>query len=374
MTLAAALPSHEANLNVPFLDLRVTDPTERAELLAAAENVLSHGRLVNGPEVHALELQFAARCNQHYAVGVGSGTDALIVALRALSIGPSDEVIIPALSFIATANAVRLVGAEPIFCDIGNDLNIDVQEIEGHITSKTKAIIPVHWAGRICSMGLIRLIAKPRNLFVIEDASQAFGAMHHGSPPGYGSDVACYSMNPMKTLGALGDAGMLVTDNGSLYDKAIMLRYNGIHAKEYCWHLSGNHRLDTIQAAMLMVKLKNVDKLMKDRRNIAFFYDERLKNIVETPIEHNYERHGYYTYTIQCEKRDALKYHLELCGIETKIQHPILMPNQALYLGSRGSWANAERLMQRVLCLPFHEKLTDEQIWYVVNSVTEFYR
>jgi dTDP-4-amino-4,6-dideoxygalactose transaminase len=378
MTLIATLPSREANpstiLDTPFLDLRVPED-ERAELLKAAENVLKHGRLVNGPEVTALEIGFSLRLNRKYAIGVSSGTDALVLALRALNIGKGDEVIVPALSFVATANAVSLVGAIPIFCDIADDLNIDPTEIKDLITPRTKAIMPVHWAGRICAVDHVSMIAKTHNLKVIEDASQAFGATFNDNPAGSRGDIACFSMNPMKGLAALGEAGMIVTDDKEVYERLDPLRYQGVWNKEVCHSLSGNHRLDTIQAAMLLVRLAGFDKLLKDRRNIAKFYDMRLKGIVATPKEWAHEKLAYYTYTIQCDQRDKLKDFLAIRGIETKIQHPILMPEQPLYKhGARGTWSHAKYLMSRVLCIPVHEKLTDGQIWHVVNSIADFYR
>jgi dTDP-4-amino-4,6-dideoxygalactose transaminase len=378
MTLTATLPSHDPHpssiLDVAFLDLRVPE-AERAELLSAAENVLKHGRLVNGPEVHALELAFAARCNRKYAVGVSSGTDALVLALRALNIGKGDEVIVPALSFVATANAVSIVGAMPVFGDIGDDLNIDPIEIKPLITPRTKAIMPVHWAGRICAIDHISMIAKTYNLKVIEDASQAFGATFNDSPAGSRGDIACFSMNPMKGLASLGEAGMIVTDDKDVYEKLDPLRYQGVKNKEVCHFLSGNHRLDTIQAAMLLVRLDHFDKLLKDRRNIAAFYTERLRGIVQTPTEWGHEKLAYYTYTIFADQRDKLKDFLAIRGIETKIQHPIVMPEQPFYRQhARGTWSHAKYLMSRALCIPVHEKLTDSQMWHVVNSIADFYR
>ena len=378
MSLTAALPSHDTNpsiiLDVPFLDLRVGDE-ERAELLRATENVLKHGRLVNGPEVHALELAFAARCTRKYAVGVSSGTDALVLALRALNIGKGDEVIVPALSFVATANAVSLVGATPVFCDVDNDLNIASSEIEPLITGHTKAIMPVHWAGRICDMLPLCRIADLNRLKVIEDASQAFGAMFDDTSAGARGDVACFSMNPMKTLAALGEAGMIVTDDKDVFERLDPLRYQGVRNKEVCHNLSGNHRLDTIQAAMLLVRLARFNELLEKRRKVALFYDMKLKGIVDTPKQWGHEKLAYYTYTIQCDQRDKLKDFLAQRGIETKIQHPFLMPQQPFYKhNARGTWSHAAYLMSRVLCIPVHEKLTNGQMWHVVNSIADFYK
>jgi dTDP-4-amino-4,6-dideoxygalactose transaminase len=360
---------------VPFLDLRVTDAEEYRALLGRFMRVLDHGRLVNGPEVRVFEQAFAARCKRSYGIGVGSGMDALVLALRALHIGKGDEVIVPALSFIATANAVRMVGAEPIFCDIADDLNIDVNQIEDHISPRTKVIMPVHWAGRICDMSAIINIADRRGQYVVADASQSFGALVNGYPQGAWGDMACFSMNPMKTLAALGEAGMIVTNDKEIYERLDPLRYQGVWNKEYCHELSGNHRLDTIQAAMLLVRLDRVDDVLRKRREIAAFYDTHLAGVVEVPPQAPYEKLAYYTYTIQCGHRSKLKAYLQACGVETKIQHPVLMPNQPLYKSTaKGCWINAEKLMKRVLCIPCHEKMTDAQVWHVVNSIKDFYK
>lgn len=379
MTAAVPLRSIDpitssAAVRVPFLDLRVTDNDERIEMLEALARVLHHGHILNGPEVAELEAAMAARCGQRYGIGVGSGTDALIIALRALGIGRGHEVIMPALSFVATANAVALVGAKPVFCDIGKDLNINPALIERLITPATKAIMPVHWAGRICDMPIINQIAEGHHLPVIEDASQAFGSSRGGNPAGSFGHIACFSMNPMKTLNALGEAGMIVTDNAALKERCERLRYHGMADKEYCVELSGNHRLDTLQAAFVLVRLKRHNENMRKRRELAHFYNKSLAGTVVCLGEDMNERMAYYTYTIATELRDDLKTHLERDGIESKIHHAVLMPHQQIYqTNTPGKWPCAERMMKRVLCLPLHEKMTMEQAGFVVDSVKRFH-
>ena len=371
MTLVAERPS---KTKIPFLDLRVTDLSEAADLLNATARVLTHGRIVNGPEVERFESEIAARCEVPYAVGVGSGTDALLIALRALNIGKGDEVIVPALSFIATANAIRLVGAEPVFCDIRDDLNTDVELIKQHIGPKTKAIMPVHWAGRMCDMRRIGKLAEVHKLIVIEDACQAFGSTCHDRSPGYWSDAACFSMNAMKVLGALGDAGCVVTGDGDLAKRMEKLRYHGMINKEFCDEASGNHRLDTLQAALLLVRLKRIDAVIERRRNIAAVYDEaliELGGLINIPYYGPED--SLYTYTIQTDRRDELKAYLERQGIETKIHHPLLMPCHAPYLESKGDWSNAARLIKRVLCLPCHEKMSMGDAERVAEEVRGFF-
>ncbi|MBF0436083.1 MAG: DegT/DnrJ/EryC1/StrS family aminotransferase [Magnetococcales bacterium] len=358
---------------VPFLDLRVTDVSEREELLQAVNGVLSHGRIVLGPEVELLEEQVARECDRRYAVGVNSGSDALILSLRSLALPPGSEIITTPLSFIATANAIRLNGLVPVFADIGDDLNLDPESIAGLITPRTKAIMVVHWAGKLCAMDAIATIAKERGLIVIEDASQAYGAsMGERKAGGFGL-LGCFSMNSMKVLASLGEAGMVVTDDLELRDRLIALRYNGLVNREECHYVSHNGRLDTIQAAMLLVRLRRFASVIDARRNNASFYREHLKERVICPEETPGFRDVFYAYTIRSDRRDDLKRYLENRGIETKIQHPFLMPQHPAYRGSPGRYPNAERLVRMVLSLPVHEKLTFDQRHRVVDAVQGFF-
>ena len=233
-------------MKVPFLDLRVSDETERKGLLAAIETVLLHGRIVLGPEVETLEKRVAGECDRAFAVGVNSGTDALILALRSLNLNPGDEVITTPLSFIATANAIRLNGLVPVFADIGNDLNLDPSSIPSLISPRTKSILVVHWAGKLCRMDAIKSIAEQHKLVVVEDASQAYGAQMGMEKAGHFGHIGCFSMNSMKLFASLGEAGMVVTDDMELYQRLIALRYNGLVNREECHYVSHNGRLDTL--------------------------------------------------------------------------------------------------------------------------------
>ncbi|MEA2944817.1 MAG: hypothetical protein QOI40_147 [Alphaproteobacteria bacterium] len=362
-------------IKVPFLDLRVTDDDERRELLDAVEKVLLHGRILLGPEVDELQQQVARRVGTKYAIGCNSGTDALIIAMRALGIGAGDEVIVPALSFIATANAVLLCGGQPVFADLGEDLNIDIDSMESLITPATKAIIPVHWAGRMCDMERLVAIANRRNLHVVEDASQSFDASFQGRKAGTYGIMGCFSMNSMKVFASLGEAGIIVTDDAKLYERCVSLRYHGLINREYCTALAQNSRLDTLQAAALLVRLKRLDGIIEKRRKNAVYYNRHLGNSVTVPLERPDERHVYYTYTIQSDRRDALKDHLESNGIEVKIQHPLLMPQHPIYANrAKGSWSKADNLIKRVLCIPANEKLAPEQLATVADAVLSFSR
>jgi dTDP-4-amino-4,6-dideoxygalactose transaminase len=363
-------------MNVPFLDLRVTDRGEREALLSAIGRVLDHGRVLNGPEVELLENQIASYCNRKFGVGVGSGTDAVFLALKAIGVGPGDEVITTPLSFVATANAIALTGATPVYVDVGEDLNIDPANIDDAVTSATKALLPVHWAGKLADMKAIMEVAKACNLLVAEDASQGFGATDGDRLSCSFGDVAAFSMNSMKGLASLGEAGMVVTDRDDVRDRLISLRYNGMLDKEVCGEPSHNSRLDTIQAAVLIERLARYDDLLARRRTNAAFYDAALGDVVKTP-ENAGNGHVYYTYTIQTDQRDDLKDWLEQHGVEVKVQHPVLMPEQPAHgntTGARGNWANAKRLTAEVLCLPVHQNLESGACEYVADTVLSFFK
>ncbi|TAN54769.1 MAG: DegT/DnrJ/EryC1/StrS family aminotransferase [Rhodospirillales bacterium] len=360
-------------ISVPFLDLRVTDPEERSDLIEALTKVLDHGRIMLGPEVAELERRVAEYIGRSYAAGTGSGTDSLVLAWRALGIGPGDEVITTPLSFIATANAIRLNGAMPVFADIDDDLNLDPATIETMITPKTKAIVPVHWAGKVCRMEEIMAIAERHNLIVVEDASQSFGASRHGRKAGSFGKIGCFSMNSMKTFGSLGEAGMIVTDDAALREKLEALRYNGLVNREFCHLVSHNGRLDTVQAAFLLKRLDRYATLLAKRQETSDYYDHALGNVVRVPRREKDCVDVAYTYQIQCDRRDELQAYLSQQGIETKVQHKPLMPHQKAYQDCRHACPNAERLIERTLCLPVSEKVAPAQRESVAKHVRAFF-
>ncbi len=363
-------------MKIPYLDLSVKDPVLKSELLQAVDKVLSHGRISLGPEVDQFEKRVAEFCRKKYAVGVNSGTDALYLALRSLDIGPGDEVITTPLSWVATLNAIVLCGATPVFVDIGEDLNVNAELISDAITPKTKVILPVHFTGKLCDMARIGDLATKHGIFVVEDAAQAFGAQFDGAMAGSFGHVNSLSMNPMKVFCAYGEAGVVVTDDEPLYQKLVSLRYAGTVNKEDCHYPSFNCRLDTVQAAMLLVNFTYLKNKIARRRSIAKFYTGALKNVVVCPQEQAGEdcSHVYYTYTIQADRRDELKGFLARKDIETKIHHPLLMPYQTAYKDRfRPKIPVAERLVKRILSIPNHEKMTAPEMEYVVSSIREFY-
>ncbi len=359
---------------VSFLDLRIRDDSERQALLNAVDRVFQHGRIVLGPEVTAFEEAVARMCDRRHCAGVNSGTDAVYLALRALKVGPGDEVITTALSWIATANAIALTGATPVFADIRDDLNINPDAVQSLVGPKTKCLLPVHYTGKVCDMTALGEVAGRHKLIVLEDASQAFSARHRGKVAGSFGHAAAFSLNPMKVLAACGEAGVVVTDDEEIAKRMEFLRYNGCVNRETCLEPSVNGRLDTLQAAILLERLKGLPVLVGKRRKNAAQYRERLSQVVVCPLDANGDYDVYYTFTIQADRRDALKAFLEQRGVETKIQHPLLMPQQPAYAKTaRGDYPNALRLVQRVLCLPIHEKLEPDDIDYVCDTVVEFF-
>ncbi len=362
-------------MKISYRDLSVTDIQMRNELLGAVENVLRHGRISLGPELVAFEEHIARLCKKKYAVGVSSGTDALYLSLKSLGVGPGDEVITTPLSWIATVNAIVLCGATPVFVDIGEDLNINADIIKDAVTDKTKAILPVHFTGRLCDMDTIMEIAGANNLYVVEDAAQAFGASRNGEVAGSMGHINCFSMNPMKIYCAYGEAGCIVTDDEKLYHDLISLRYAGTINKEDCHVPSLNGRLDTIQAAMMLVGFKYLSQKQERLQEIADFFTNCLKDIVTCP-EPDGSSHAFYTYTIITPQRDELQAYLNSRDIETKIQHPLLMPHHSAYKNqfSKIKLPVANRLVKQILCIPNHEKLQQKELEYIVKTIKDFYK
>ena len=361
-------------MRIPYLDLRVSDSALKAELLGAVDKVLTHGRILLGPEVSEFEDSIARLSERRYAVGVSSGTEALHMTLRGLGIGPGDDVITTSMSWIATANAITICGATPVFVDVGEDLNIDPQAVEAAITSRTRAIVPVHFTGKMADMPRIIEIAEPHGLHVIEDAAQAFSASLNGRPAGSFGAASCFSMNPMKVLNAYGEAGVVVTDDDELAERLVSLRYAGTVNKEDCHYPSLNGRIDTLQAALLLVNLRYVDAKVARRREIAERYSSLLGEVVKCPSETPEQRDIYYSYTILAEERPALIEHLAENGVETKIQHRILMPYHTAYKGKFDvNIPTAEKMIGRILCIPNHENLLDEEVDYIATTVRDFY-
>jgi dTDP-4-amino-4,6-dideoxygalactose transaminase len=364
------------NPKVRYRDLSVQDPDLRARLLQVVDELLRDGQLLMGPAVETWERLIADYCGKRHCVGVSSGTNAIYLALRAFDIGAGDEVIVPAMSWIATANAVAMAGATPVFVDVGDDLNIDVSAAEAAITPRTRAILPVHYTGRLCDMAAIGALAKRHGLRVIEDAAQAFGAANDAGRAGGFGDAAAFSLNPMKVFPGFGEVGAVLVDDPQVCERLQALRYLGTVNKEVCVEPSLNHKIDTIQAAMMLVSYDRVEPALVRRTEIAARYGERLQGLVgcpEAPRSPADRRSVFFDYTITTPRRTEMRRYLEAKGIEVKIRHPLLMSQQPAYrhLPAR-PLPNAERLVKQILSLPIHEKLTDDQIDYVVESISQF--
>ena len=364
-------------MQVPLLDLKAQYASIREDIRGALDRVLESQRFILGPEVEAFEREIAAYCRTSEAIGVSSGTDALLSALMAVDIRPGDEVITSPYSFFATAGEIARLGARPVFADIDSKTyNIDPEGIEGRITPRTRAIIPVHLFGQMADMPAIMEIAKRRKLYVIEDAAQAIGAERHGLRAGSAGDLGCFSFFPSKNLGGFGDGGMVVTDDGDVAESIRMMRNCGQKAKNRHELAPFNHRLDTLQAAILRTKLRFLERWNESRRRIAGEYDELLENCaVVTPASPLNSRHVYHVYVIRSSQRDALQAHLREHGIGSAVHYPTPVHMQPFYqdqVVSRGQFPVAERLGNEVLSLPMYPFMPAEQVQFVAATIGAF--
>ena len=368
---------HPKHPNVPFVDLGVQYRAISAEIDDAISKVIQDADFILGREVRLFEEEFAEFCDSSYAVGVDSGTSALELALRAFDIGPGDEVITAANSFIASALGISHAGAKPVLVDVDPfTYTLDVKALERAITRRTKAIIPVHLYGHPAHMGPIRQLADRHGLVVIEDACQAHGASYKGKRVGSLGHSAAFSFYPGKNLGAYGDGGMVVTKDRKIADRLEMLRNYG--QKEKYKHLfrGYNRRLDTMQAAILRVKLKYLEKWNAARRWNAKLYQKHLEGSgVVVPGEAGGAESVWHLYVIRTERRDALKEHLVIKGINASIHYPIPIHLQPAYqdLGyKRGDFPVTEAYADRILSLPMYAELSDRQIEFISQTVCEF--
>lgn len=367
-------------MNIPLMDLKAQYRSIRDEVLKAVEGVLEGGRYILGPEVKALEEEVAALCGVDHGVGVANGTDALVLVLDALGIGPGDEVITTPFTFFATAESISRVGATPVFVDIDpGTFNLDASEIRRRITPRTKAILPVHIFGQPADMDEVMEVAEESGLWVIEDACQAIGAEYRGRKVGSLGHAACFSFFPTKNLGGYGDGGMIVTDDESLARKLRSLRVHGRtpESKYINAAIGYNSRLDELQAAVLRVKLRRLEQWNGARRRKARLYDELLRDLpVQTPVEAADRSHIYHLYIIQTEKRDELVEHLKRHGIASGVYYPIPLHLQQVYrsLGYReGSLPRAEQVAKRTLALPLYPEIPEESIRRVAETVHRFF-
>ncbi len=359
---------------IPFLDLRAAYLELKDEIDAAIARVLDSGWYVLGEEVETFEAEWAAYCGAAHGVGVANGLDALVLALRALGVGPGDEVIVPSNTYIATWLAVSAVGATPV--PVEPDLsthNIDPARIAAALTDRTKALLPVHFYGQPADLDPILALARKRGLAVVEDAAQAHGARYKGQRIGAHGDVVCWSFYPGKNLGAMGDGGAVTTNSADLADRIRVLRNYGSRAK-YVNEVQGvNSRLDPIQAAILRVKLPHLDAWTERRRTIAARYGQELRDAgIVLPSVPDWAEPAWHLFVIRSPERDELQARLTRAGIGTLIHYPIPPHMQAAYVGagiSKGALPVAERLANEVLSLPMGPHLNAPDIKFVLDSV-----
>ncbi len=366
-------------MKVPLLDLKRQYASIKGEIDNAMQTVLDHGMFILGPEVRDLETKLAEYCGARHGIGVASGTDALLLSLRALGVGPGDEVITTTFTFFATAGVVSRLGAKPVFVDIDpKTFNIDPDQLEKKITAKTRAVIPVHLYGQMADMDEISSIASKKNIPIIEDAAQAIGARYKNKIAGGFGKTACFSFFPSKNLGAYGDGGFITTDDDKIADLLGRLRVHGAKPKYYHSMVGFNSRLDSLQAAILLVKLKYLPEWHEARRQKAERYNQLLADLpqVVRPFVHDHNYHIYHQYTLKAQNRDALKEHLKSNQIGFDTYYPLPLHLQECYsdLGyNTGDLPVSEKIAGQAISLPIFPELTDEEQDFVVDSIKKFY-
>lgn len=371
-------------MKIPMLDLRGQYLKIKEEVDSAIQEVVDSCAFINGPAVRRFEANFANYLNSKFVIGCANGTDALQIAMMALDLKPGDEVIVPAFTFAATAEVVALLGLVPIFIDVEEEtFNIKIEELEGAISPKTKAIVPVHLFGQGADMEPLMEIAKKHSLYVIEDNAQAIGARYHfsnGERPYLGTigDIGCTSFFPTKNLGCYGDGGAIFTQDEELAEKIKMVTDHGQRVKYHHDIIGCNSRLDSIQAAVLDIKLKQLDNYSAARAKAAKHYRQLLEGIdqLTLPVESPFSDHVYHQFTLRTKRRDQLRDHLLSKGIASMTYYPISLNNQRAFKGSinRTPLNNSERLAKEVLSLPMHTELTFETQEEICTTIRNFFK
>lgn len=366
-------------MKIPLLDLKAQYACLKDEVLAAINEVLDSQVCILGPKVAELEEQVARLSECRFAIGVSSGTDALLACLMALNIGPGDEVVTTPFTFFATAGCVARTGATPVFVDIDpNTYNIDPALVEAALSPRTKAIMPVHLFGQMCDMDPIMEIAARHNVPVIEDAAQAISSTYKGRKAGSIGAMGCFSFFPSKNLGGVGDGGMIVTNDAALHERLVMMRNHGSKPKYYHKFVGGNFRLDPLQAAVLLVKLPHLEGWSEARRRNAALYDRAFAgSAVGTPFIRPDCVSIFNQYCVRIPARDAVRRALTEAGVGTEIYYPVPMHLQECFAGKcriSGSMRASEAAAHAILALPIYPELTEEQIGFVAETVKEAVR
>lgn len=364
-------------MKVPYVELQVSDPDERGRLLAAVDGVLQSGQYILGDTVADCEDAFAQVAGGAHAVGVNSGTDAIVLALMALGVGAGDEVITQPNSFLASASAILLAGATPRFADVGDDFMLDVDAVRAAIGPKTKAILAVHLTGMPADMDALMALADEHGLYLIEDAAQAVGARYRGRPVGALGHAGCFSLHPLKNISACGDGGVLTTNDAALAERVKLLRNHGLETRDDWAALGLNSRLDAVQAAIVTERLRGLDNVNDQRRENAARYRVHLDGLVTLPPGDEDHVHAvYHTFVVRTDQRDALRDHLNANGIGCGIHYPIPLHLQPAVknLGyTRGDFPVAEEQAATILSLPVFPNLGEERQMMVIDAVRGFF-
>lgn len=361
---------------VPYVRLGIPPGPLRDALLGATESVLAGGQFILGPGLERFEQAFARVAGTSHAIGVANGTDAISLALRALGIGPGDEVITAPNSFLASASAIALIGARPRFSDVGPDGNLDPERLHDAIGPRTRAILPVHLTGRPVEFEALADVARLHGLAVVEDAAQAVGARYRGRAVGSLGKLAAFSLHPLKNLGAAGDGGVITTDDARLAQWLRSARNHGLVSRDEAAFWSPNSRLDALQAALVLVKLDWLDAWTRARRAHARVYRDALADCVEVPDDPEHLYCVYHTFVVRAERRDSLRQHLARRGIETRVHYPVpihLQPAAASLGYAKGDFPVAEAQSERILSLPVYPDLQPGERDQVIDGVRSFY-
>jgi dTDP-4-amino-4,6-dideoxygalactose transaminase len=362
---------------VPYVNFRAQFEDERAEIMATVEQVFTRGEFVGGAAVEALEAELAAYVGVRHVVALNSGTDALILGMRALGLGAGDEVITPPNSFVASTAAIVAVGAKPIFADVRDDQNIDPDAVAAAITPRTRAIMPVHLTGRVADMRPLMELAERHGLAVIEDAAQSIGSRYEERQAGSFGTIACFSAHPLKNLNGAGDGGFLATGDAAIADKVRLMRNHGLADRNTVTMWGTVSRMDVLQAELLRLRLRRLESVIERRRRNAETYRRLLS---EAPLFiapcRNQEFNTFHVFVVQSERRDELQTYLAREGIGTAVHYPVpihLQPAASELGYRRGDFPVTERQAERILSLPIHQFLTDEDQMHVADRIGAFY-
>jgi dTDP-3-amino-3,4,6-trideoxy-alpha-D-glucose transaminase len=373
--LAQAAPPAQAATGVPFVRLDSADPLLSADIFAAIERIASSAAFTMGEELETFEREFAAWCETDHAIGVSSGTSALELTLRALGIGAGDEVVVPTNSFIATAEAVTATGATPLLVDVDEDTALITAEIvEAALTERTRCVIPVHLYGRSVEMEPLLALCRARGLRVVEDACQAHGSRYRGRPAGTHGDAGCFSFYPTKNLGGWGDGGAVVTADAALAERIKLIRSHGEGTRHHHEVAAGTHRLHSLQAAILSVKLKRLSEWNEQRRQAAASLSEALSgaNLALPAPAAAGSDHVYHLFVVRTPERDALRSHLNESGVASAIHYPTPIHLQPAYAPSQGDLPVSERLATESCSLPIFPSITDEELDRITAAASSF--